>query len=66
MTNLFRVLWLTVKCEENIDETPFVCPEVGGNGNYADPATCRRFYQVYFGIWFKKIGHFIFKHILHY
>jgi len=39
--NLFLVL------SENADET-FVCPEVGGNGNYADPATCRRFYQVIF------------------
>ncbi|KAL5245054.1 hypothetical protein ACI65C_012464 [Semiaphis heraclei] len=29
---------------ETAEET-FVCPEVGGNGNYADPATCRRFYQ---------------------
>lgn len=29
------------------DGEPFTCPEVGGNGNYADPATCRRFYQVF-------------------
>jgi len=34
-----------VTCE-TAEET-FVCPEVGGNGNYADPATCRRFYQVF-------------------
>lgn len=39
--NLFLAL-----CETT-GET-FVCPEVGGNGNYADPATCRRFYQVFF------------------
>lgn len=27
----------------------FVCPEgTQGNGNFADPATCRRFYQVRF------------------
>jgi hypothetical protein len=32
---------------ETAGET-FVCPEIGGNGNYADPATCRRFYQVFF------------------
>lgn len=38
--NVFLVL-----CE-TAGET-FVCPEVGGNGNYADPATCRRFYQVF-------------------
>lgn len=35
-----------MKCE-TAGET-FVCPESGGNGNYADPATCRRFYQVLF------------------
>lgn len=23
----------------------FLCPTNFGNGNYADPATCRRFYQ---------------------
>jgi hypothetical protein len=28
------------------DEKEFVCPEGAGNGNFADPATCRRFYQV--------------------
>lgn len=36
----------SVICETT--EETFVCPEVGGNGNYADPATCRRFYQVFF------------------
>jgi hypothetical protein len=28
------------------DEKEFTCPEGAGNGNFADPATCRRFYQV--------------------
>jgi hypothetical protein len=28
------------------DEKEFICPEGAGNGNFADPATCRRFYQV--------------------
>lgn len=28
------------------DKKEFECPENGGNGNFADPATCRRFYQV--------------------
>lgn len=37
-------LTCAVLCE-NPEET-FACPETGGNGNYADPATCRRFYQV--------------------
>ncbi|KAL0267516.1 UNVERIFIED_CONTAM: hypothetical protein PYX00_009768 [Menopon gallinae] len=27
------------------EEKEFTCPEDAGNGNYADPATCRRFYQ---------------------
>jgi hypothetical protein len=27
-------------------EPEYTCPEDGGNGNFADPATCRRFYQV--------------------
>lgn len=31
--------------EEKKDEQ-FKCPEGQGNGNFADPATCRRFYQV--------------------
>ncbi|XP_065337290.1 chitin deacetylase 1 [Cloeon dipterum] len=26
-------------------ESEYTCPEGGDNGNYADPATCRRFYQ---------------------
>lgn len=33
------------KDEERKDEE-FKCPEGQGNGNFADPATCRRFYQV--------------------
>lgn len=40
-----------VICADAANETPFTCPEVGGNGNYADPATCRRFYQVFFTIY---------------
>nr|CAD7588525.1 unnamed protein product [Timema genevievae] len=28
------------------DEKEFECPEGAGNGNFADPVTCRRFYQV--------------------
>lgn len=27
-------------------KSDYVCPEGYGNGNFADPATCRRFYQV--------------------
>lgn len=33
--------------KEKDKEEDFVCPEgTQGNGNFADPATCRRFYQV--------------------
>lgn len=28
------------------EKEEFECPEALGNGNYADPVTCRRFYQV--------------------
>lgn len=31
------------------EREPFKCPEGYGNGNFADPATCRKFYQVGFG-----------------
>uniref|UniRef100_A0A1B6H8U7 Chitin-binding type-2 domain-containing protein n=1 Tax=Homalodisca liturata TaxID=320908 RepID=A0A1B6H8U7_9HEMI len=38
-----------VNCQRRSDdkkeEVEFVCPEGQGNGNFADPATCRRFYQ---------------------
>lgn len=34
------------KNEDKKDDVEFVCPEGAGNGNFADPATCRRFYQV--------------------
>ncbi|XP_057341564.1 chitin deacetylase 1 [Microplitis mediator] len=34
----------TKKEDEKKDEE-FTCPEGQGNGNFADPATCRRFYQ---------------------
>lgn len=37
------------KAEEKKSEE-FLCPEGVGNGNFADPATCRRFYQVIFWI----------------
>ncbi|KAF4521597.1 hypothetical protein B566_EDAN001317 [Ephemera danica] len=31
--------------EKRAEEKDFICPEGEGNGNFADPATCRRFYQ---------------------
>ncbi|KAK6640152.1 hypothetical protein RUM44_011838 [Polyplax serrata] len=31
--------------ESQTKEKEFVCPDVEGNGNFADPVTCRRFYQ---------------------
>jgi len=41
------------------EEEEYVCPENSGNGNYADPATCRRFYQVptYLSIIFSDLRH---------
>lgn len=36
----------TAKKEEERKDEEFKCPEGQGNGNFADPATCRRFYQV--------------------
>lgn len=33
--------------QANAKAEEFVCPAGFGNGNFADPATCRRFYQVY-------------------
>lgn len=46
--NLFLLpLLFTVNCQKEKDTEPYVCPEgTQGNGNFADPATCRRFYQV--------------------
>uniref|UniRef100_A0A182T339 Uncharacterized protein n=1 Tax=Anopheles maculatus TaxID=74869 RepID=A0A182T339_9DIPT len=31
---------------QNKEEKEFKCPIEQGNGNFADPVTCRRFYQV--------------------
>lgn len=41
-------LLFTVQSQKDKDAAEeFVCPEgTQGNGNFADPATCRRFYQV--------------------
>nr|CAH7729243.1 unnamed protein product [Callosobruchus chinensis] len=33
------------KSKEDNTKEEFVCPIATGNGNYADPATCKRFYQ---------------------
>ena len=32
--------------QQNKEEKEFKCPVEQGNGNFADPVTCRRFYQV--------------------
>jgi len=34
------------KKDDDKKDEEFRCPEGQGNGNFADPATCRRFYQV--------------------
>lgn len=43
------------KKEEKKEE--FTCPQGVGNGNYADPATCRRFYQVFSYLMIKLFIH---------
>lgn len=37
-------------------EAEFQCPEAVGNGNFADPSTCRRFYQVSVGAWSMRLA----------
>jgi len=50
--NFFFLLFsIPVHCQKNKKDEDkkdeeFRCPEGQGNGNFADPATCRRFYQV--------------------
>lgn len=50
----FNKFLLIVQCQNQNDRRPakeekkeeeFQCPQATGNGNFADPATCRRFYQ---------------------
>lgn len=52
MTNVLFVfpVYSQKRSDDKKDETEFVCPEGQGNGNFADPATCRRFYQVHHSI----------------
>lgn len=45
------LFFISVHCQKNKKDEDkkdeeFRCPEGQGNGNFADPATCRRFYQV--------------------
>ncbi|XP_068632474.1 chitin deacetylase 1 [Battus philenor] len=43
---LLCAIFVYVNCQKVKEEEEFVCPEgTTGNGNFADPATCRRFYQ---------------------
>lgn len=43
---IFSVHCQKNKKDEDKKDEEFRCPEGQGNGNFADPATCRRFYQV--------------------
>jgi len=53
---LYHVFFIfSVHCQKNKKDDDkkdeeFKCPEGQGNGNFADPATCRRFYQVIYTI----------------
>ncbi|CAD7090070.1 unnamed protein product [Hermetia illucens] len=42
---LFTVISLFATAHGQKDDGEFECPSAVGNGNYADPKTCRRFYQ---------------------
>ena len=43
--NKFNDPYSIAQSKDKDDKKEFECPENGGNGNFADPATCRRFYQ---------------------
>jgi len=43
---IFSVHCQKNKKDDDKKDEEFKCPEGQGNGNFADPATCRRFYQV--------------------
>jgi hypothetical protein len=45
-SEIFLSLFAVGSQQKKPDEKEFICPEGAGNGNFADPATCRRFYQV--------------------
>uniref|UniRef100_A0A1B0FLW3 Chitin-binding type-2 domain-containing protein n=1 Tax=Glossina morsitans morsitans TaxID=37546 RepID=A0A1B0FLW3_GLOMM len=38
-------LWLMIVLTTSAQKEEFQCPSNIANGNYADPVTCRRFYQ---------------------
>ncbi|XP_310753.5 chitin deacetylase 1 [Anopheles gambiae] len=42
---LFGAAVCLVNAQQNKEEKEFKCPVEQGNGNFADPVTCRRFYQ---------------------
>lgn len=50
--HLIAVNCQKAKKEDEKKDEEFTCPEGQGNGNFADPATCRRFYQVSFFFFF--------------
>lgn len=54
-TSFLPLLLFAVRSHKNIPQEKskretanedFICPEGQGNGNFADPASCKRFYQV--------------------
>lgn len=59
--SIFSVNCQKSKSEENKKEE-FTCPEGQGNGNFADPATCRRFYQARNRIVWKFSSKYLSKH----
>lgn len=44
--DMFYIFAVRCQSEKTKVEEEFQCPLATGSGNYADPATCKRFYQV--------------------
>lgn len=49
-------LFLGQKASAAAEKVEFKCPTDYGNGNFADPATCRRFYQVGLSVYFTFVS----------
>lgn len=43
----FNINMNVAQSKDSKDKEEFECPTNTGNGNFADPVTCRRFYQVF-------------------
>lgn len=48
ITKLILRSFVAAQSKGDKDKEEFECPPNAGNGNFADPVSCRRFYQVRF------------------